>query len=204
MSIVVPVTLDECLADDVVVALNDALSPPREERAGGNLEIEIESSEGTFTLRYTDGDMVATAGFADEDPFLSVEIPSGGFGLLQRELQAACDGFPQAPALAERLDVVRGFKRSEIEATLEALWSVDDAIVVFHVSGVGVFRVARGPIDEATREISISINGEWVDSILAGAPLDTFGDIKVKGDRRLSGELVSVFGEVWLKLKRGQ
>ena len=54
MTIVVPGTLEECLDKDIVSALNDALSPPPDERAGGELEIELESPEGTFTLRYAD------------------------------------------------------------------------------------------------------------------------------------------------------
>jgi hypothetical protein len=205
MGIQVPDTLAACLDKDVLSALTQALSPPKAERARAELEVEIESAdEGTFTLLYTNGELEGEKGFAEDEPFLSAELPPGGWRLLQKELQAACDGFPRAPELQSRLKIIMGLKRAELEATLEALSSLEDALIVFHVSKVGTFRLARGPLDEATRELAIHVDGDWIESLLGGAPFHTFKDIKVKGDRRLSGDLVSAFGDVWLKLKRVQ
>ena len=203
MTIRVPASLEACLEEEMLQQLNDALAPPPKERVRGEYEIEIESEEGPFTILYADGDVEANADYAEDEPFLSAEIPEGGFGLLQKELQAVCDGFPGAPILKSKYDIAMSLKQHELESVVEALNKVEDAKVVFKVEGAGTFSLARGPLDEATREMTIELKAEWIDQILSGASLDTMSGVKVSGDRRLSGDLASAFGAVWIKLKAG-
>lgn len=203
MTIRVPATLEACLEDEMLQQLNEALAPPPDQRVRGSYEVELESAEGVFTILYDDGAVEATSDYAEDEPFISIEIPEGGFDLLQRELQAVCDGFPNAPMVKARYDIAMALKRGELETVVAALQNVEDALVVFHVEGAGTYRVARGPVDEATREISITLKAEWIDRLLDGAAVESLGSVKVSGDKRLTGELASVFGAVWVKLKAG-
>ena len=83
--------------------LNALLGPPLERRAKGSFEVEVEAKgEGTYTYRYQDGALTAKKGFSRDEPLVSVELPKGGWPFLQRLLQAAVDGFPDAPQLARR------------------------------------------------------------------------------------------------------
>src|SRR5581483_10026622 len=103
----IPSTLADTLKPDVLAELEKKLAPPPELRAQAHVEFEIEAAgEGTFTVVVERGSIAAKKGFA-KDPLIAASIPKGGWALLQRELQAVVDGLPNAPALAQKLDLLR-------------------------------------------------------------------------------------------------
>lgn len=200
----VPDTLREILEPETLAALDEALGPRKDTRPAGRYEVEIEASgEGTFTLTLDDGAISAKKGYAKGDPFLSCEIPKGGFALVRAVLDAAAQGFPDAPQLAERQRRLRALSRAEQEALAKGIAKLDDVIVAFAVRGVGTFRVARGALDECTRELTLSLDQTLVDKALAGEPLEGLAAaVKVAGDRGLVAELLAALMPVTSKLRR--
>lgn len=178
----VPDTLAATLAPEVVAVVEAALAPPLELRAKAHVEMEIEAAgEGTFVLVVDAGKVSTKKGFA-KDPLLSAVVPKGGWALLQRELQAAVDGFPSAPQLRRQVEAFKAPRPGEIDALLAALVKLKDAAIRFEVKGVGTYALARGPVDEATRVLTVKLDPAQIDALLAGAPVTAL-KADVSGDR---------------------
>src|SRR5690554_7203974 len=123
----VPATLAATLEAETLAELEEVLGPSKQNRAQRRLELEVEAKgEGTYTLLYDEGALSARKGFAKGDPFLSAEIPCGGWDLVRRVLQASADGYPKAPELKLRQERVLELPASEWERMLDALGKVED------------------------------------------------------------------------------
>jgi hypothetical protein len=195
----IPETLAQTLAPEVMKAVEAALAPPMELRARARFELEIEAAgEGTFVMLIDAGVVTAKKGFA-KDPLVSAFIPRGGWRLLQRELQAAVDGFPRAPELRRRVEALKSPRPGELDTLLAALGKLEDAAVRFEVKGIGTYVVARGPVDEATRILKVGLDPAHVDAVLGGAPLSTLkGDIS--GDRGVLGAVAAALAPALKRL----
>lgn len=199
----VPGTLAETLDEDVLAELEAVLGPPPDHRARGDVEIEIEAEgEGTFTLRYRDGEVSAKKGFARGDPLLSAVLPRGGWPLIQRCLQAAADGFPDAPALARRDEALKKIQAAEWEKILAAVERLKEMSVTLAVDGAGTYRVARGAMDEVTRELAVALSASQVEDVLSGRNPEDAGGVKLSKDRGLVTELTAALGVVVTALRR--
>ena len=198
----VPETLAATLAPDVLKVLEDVLAPPPALRAKARIEIELEAAgEGTFTIT-VDGPnpMTAKKGFA-KDPLISVHIAKGGWPLLQRELQALADGLPNAPDLRRQVDALKNPKPGELDTLVAAAKKIVDASVRFDVKGGGVYALARGPIDEATRVLKIALDVAEIDKVLNGAPLTTV-KAGISGERGVLTTVASAMAPLLERLKR--
>lgn len=203
MPVAVPATLKEALEPELLSSLDEAIGPPKESRIPGRYEIEVEAAgEGTFTIAFDDGAVSGKKGFAKGDPLLSCAIPKGGWPFVQRLLQAAADGFPAAPAVAERQARLRAMTKGELETAVRGVEKLREMVIEVDVSGMGVFRVARGSLDEATRQLKVAIAADAVDRVLAGAPLSTLSGAKVSGERGLVTEILAALGPVVTKIRR--
>jgi len=202
MSIKIPDSLGDLLTSSTLADLFDAVGPAEAERLDDEILIEIESDDGTFALTYREGSVSAKKGYAKGDPFVSVEVPAGGYALLRKQLEAAVAGFPSAPALKARHDVMRALKNKDLQAVYEGLEKLEDALLELEVKGVGTFRLARGPLDEATRSIAMTLDGKALDAVLSGAPLSSIGTPKPKGDSRLQTEFLAAVGPVLQKIQK--
>ena len=188
---IVPNTVKDILAPDSLAALEHVLAPPKERRAPISFQLEVEAvGEGTFTLTYDRGAVSGKKGFAKR-PLLSVRIEKGAFGLLRDQLQAAVDGFPQAPELKRRLDVIRTFDPVMATAVHQAIAGIADGLCVhFDIAGDGRISVARGAVDEATRELTIVVPGKAVRALLTGASPTSVSPV-VKGDRSVGTSVLT-------------
>lgn len=202
MSLEVPDTLAATLAPDTLAALDEALGPTKQNRAQRRLEIEVEAKgEGTFTLVYDNGALSARKGFAKGDPLLGAEIPRGGWALLQTALQASVDGYPKAPEIARRRARVLALPAAEWERMLDALAKIRDLSFTLELAGAGRYRVARGALDEATREVTLRADAAIVERLLEGGNVSEVSAVKIGGDRLLATELLKVFGPLVSALK---
>lgn len=205
MSLQVADTFKGCVAQ--VEALNEALGPPMTQRAKGQFEVEVEAAgEGTFTLRYDDGVLTGKKGFAKGDPLLSAAIPKGGWPFLQRLLQAAVDGFPNAPQLARRQAIGRELPAADLQALLDGVSKLRDVRFDITLSGAGpkgkaTYAIARGLLDEATREVKVQLNAERIERVLDGGSVEALRAAKVSMPTGLATELVSALGAVWTKMR---
>ena len=194
----IPDTLAQTLA--MIAELDKALGPPPELRAKTRVEIEIEAvGEGTFTIVVEPGALTAKKGFA-KSPLVAIAISKGGWPLLQREIQAAVDGLPAAPALKQKLDQLRAPKPGELDLVIAALAKLQDACVRFQVKNGGEYAVARGPVDEATRVLTIGLDAADIDKVLAGAPPTTV-KATTSGDRGVLTAGVAALGPVLNRLR---
>jgi hypothetical protein len=201
MSIEVPGSLKKLVKADILDELYDLMGPPKSERVEATFEIEIESEdEGTFTLHYEDGVLSAEKGMADE-PFCSASIPEGGWDTVQAILQAAVDDFPDAPAMRKRQAVMRALHKPELDAAFEGISKLKDGVIAIELKGVGTFKIARGSLEEATREMTIALPEGTLEQTLSG-DTDAFHAAKVGGDRRLQGDLVAALGQVWVRINK--
>lgn len=190
------------LDDDALARVQDAFAPPADARLAASLEIEVElADEGTFTLTYDDGALTGDEGMADE-PFIACASPNGSWPFVRTLLEAAVAGFPRAPAIAARVATARALSTSLQETALSGLTKLEGAACEIDVQGVGVFRIARGPLDEAVRKAKVAIAKDAILKLLDGAPLSTVGGVKVSGDTRLPGDVVAALGPVWIALSR--
>jgi hypothetical protein len=202
MAIKVPETLRAALEPDVVKALDEALGPPAGSRASGSYELEVEAKgEGTFTLRYQEGVITASKGFADE-PLLAAQLNEGGFPLIARVLEAAAAGFPESAELNRRQQDLRGLPKADWDKVAKATERLKEMVVVIELRGGGTYRVARGSLEEATRELRIEADTALVDRLLAGGVASELGQVKVSGERGLLTELAAAFGPLLSALKR--
>lgn len=203
MRLTVPATFAATLEPATLAALDEALGPAKQSRARRRVELEVEAKgEGTYTLLYDNGALSARKGFAKGDPLLSAEIPRGGWDLIRRVLQASVDGYPNAPEVARRRESVLALPAAEWERMLDALAAIKDLALTLELKGAGRFRVARGPLDEATREVTVTADAALVDRVLAGGNVADVSGVKVSGDRLLATELVKVLGPLVSALRR--
>lgn len=203
MTLKVPDTLAATLEPSMLAQLDEVLGPARGNRAQRTLEVEVEvKGEGTFTLQYADGVLSAKKGFAKGDPLLSAEVPRGGWALLQRVLQASVEGYPAAPELSRRRTAALSLAAAEWERMVDALEDVKDLAIALDLKGAGRYRVARGPLDEATRELAVSADSALVDRVLSGGNITSLSEVKLSGDRGLAAVLLKVFGPLSSALKR--
>jgi hypothetical protein len=198
MSVVVPATVAGLVVVDVLAAVEAALAPPPEQRATVAFEVEIEVvGEGTFTLRHDAGRLSGKKGFA-KAALLSMKVGKGAWPLLRDELQAAVDGFPQAPALLRSL---RSFhevaKPAVLDGVVAAVKKIPEGLAIhFDVKGEGVITVARGPVDEATKELKVGLVGAQLRGLLAGAPLSTL-TTTTSGERTIGATVISALGPLY-------
>jgi hypothetical protein len=192
----IPATLAALLAPTSLTALETALAPPRDKRAAVVFELEVEAAgEGTWVLRYDQSGLVGKKGFA-KAPLLSLRLGKGALGLIRDELQAAVDGFPHAPELARRLVAARGLDAAAAAAAHAAIAKLAEGLCVhFDVAGDGQLSVARGPVDEATRELTVTLDGKALRALLTGAPL-TSVSAGLKGDRSVGTAVLAALGPV--------
>jgi len=196
MGIQIPGTLAALLSPSTLSALEAALAPPRERRAPVTFELEVEAAgEGTWVLRYEQSGLTGKKGFA-KAPLLSLRLGKGALGLIRDELQAAVDGFPAAPELARRLVAARGLDAAAAAAAHAAIAKLGEGHCIhFNVAGEGVISVARGPVDEATRELTVSLDGKALRALLTGAPLTSVA-ASMKGDRSVGTAVLAALGPV--------
>jgi hypothetical protein len=199
----VPDSLKETLDEDVLAALDEALGPPADNRASGDFEVEIEAAgEGTFTIRYADGELSAKKGFARGDPLVSAAIPKGGWGLIQRCVQAAVDGWPGAPKLASQDEALKKLPAGDWEKMIAATERLKELGITLDIKGAGVFQLARGALDEVTRELHVSVARSIVEDVVAGGNPEALGAVQVSKGRGLLTELTAAYGPVLTILRR--
>ncbi len=192
--VVVPERFADALQSDVLGALLDALGPPAGQRASVSFDVEIEVvRDATYTLAYAQGALRGKKGFAKR-PLLSVRLDAPAWALVRDELQAAVDGFPTAPALQQRAASLKALTATDAEAAARAVTSMAEGLCMhFKVVGAGTISVARGPVDEATRELTINLDAAHIRGLLVGAPLSSL-HISLKGDRSVGTAVVAALG----------
>jgi hypothetical protein len=198
---VVPETVKAALEPVALAALETALAPPAAQRASATIEVELEAEgEGVFTLVYKDWSVTAKKGFAKK-PLLSARLGRGSWALLRDQLQAAVDGFPAAPLLQSRLHAWRGLGTTDFDAVVVAVAKVTEgASIRFDVKGAGTMVVARGPVDEATKELVVVVDAQRMRGLLTGAPLSSI-QASLQGDRSVGTAVVAALGPILAKLK---
>lgn len=157
------------------------------------------AGEGTFVVVMEGGTVSAKKGFA-KSPMISAQIPKGGFQLIQKELQAAVDGFPGAPELRRIVNAWRSPKAGELDALLRAIEKLKDAAIRFDVKGIGSYTLARGPVDEATRALTVKFDPMEVEGLLSGAPLTSL-KVDVGGDRSVLTAVVAALGPALQRMR---
>jgi len=199
--VTVPARFADVLVADTLDALTAALAPPAEQRAKVTFDVEVEVvGEGTFTLSYDKGALRGKKGFAKK-PLLSARLDKAAWPLLRDELQAAVDHFPKAPELHKRLVAVRAVSAVEAEAATKAVTSMAEGLCIhFDISGAGRMSIARGPVDEATRELTIGLDGARIRGLLDGAAATTV-TATMKGDRSVGTAVVAAMAPVMRALK---
>lgn len=195
-AVVVPATLSALLSASSLSALEERLAPPRAKRAPVTFELEIEAAgEGTWVLRYDQGGLVGKKGFA-KSPMLSVKLGKGALPLLRDELQAAVDGFPSSPELQKRLTSARGLEPAAAAAAHAAIMKLGEGLCIhFAIAGEGTISVARGPVDEATKELTVGLDGKVLRGLLAGGAM-TAVTPSLKGDRSVGTAVLAALGPV--------
>lgn len=184
MSLNVPASVADLLKPEVLAAIESQLAPPVERRASRAVEVEVEvDGAGTFTLRYDERKLSGKKGFAKK-ALLSAKVSKTAWALLRDELQAAVDGFPGAPELEKRAALFRSTATTALlDAGVAAIEKIGEgASIVFDIKGEGVIVIARGSVDEATRELKIVLQGPQIRGLLKGAPL-TSATASMSGDR---------------------
>jgi hypothetical protein len=198
----IPDTLRETLLGDALDALDQVFAPPPENRVSGSFEVEIEmKGEGTFSLHFEDGALSARKGFAEEDPFLSCEISRGSWPLLQNWLQNGVEGFPNAPSLQRHQVALRALDKKQQEALVRGIEKLDDVAVEIDIPQAAKLRVARGALDEVTRQLTLQVPKSVVEALLQGAGDDALQGIRVSGNRGISTELMSALGPILRALR---
>lgn len=190
----VPERFAETLSNEVLATLIDALGPPAPQRAAVAFDVEVEVlREGTFTLSYDHGVLRGKKGFAKR-PLLSARLDVAAWGLLREELQAAVDGFPKAPALQQRASSLKSLAAKDAEAAARAVTTMAEGLCIhFKITGAGGISVARGPVDEATRELTVNLDAAQIRGLLAGAALSSL-QWSLKGDRSVGTAVVAALG----------
>jgi hypothetical protein len=192
----VPSTLADSLKPDILAELEAKLAPPKELRAKAKVEFEIEAEgEGTFTIVVDGGVLSARKGFAKE-PLVSASIARGAWPLIQRELQALADG-----ALAKYVEILQQPKPGEVDAIVAAMKKIKDAGVKFDVKNGGKYMVAFGPLDEATRILSVSLDAAEIERVLAGTAPPTALKASIGGDRGVMTAVLAALGPVVSRLR---
>lgn len=201
-AVVVPTTFAACIAPAFIAYLEEKLAPPPAQRGSGAFEFEVEvEGEGTFTLAYKNRLITAKKGFCKNDPLVSVYIPRSGFPLLRTELQLALDGFPQNPSLQKGLTFAKNLKTADLDDIAARVEKLKPMRLVFDVKNHGQYKVARGPMDEATREMVIQLDGDVLLSYVsgsAGSDLTALAQkirqtTSIKGQTALGSELAATF-----------
>ncbi len=192
--VAVPERFVDALSAEVLSALLDALGPPTAQRAAVAFDVEVElQREGTFMLGYDHGVLRGKKGFAKR-PLLSARLDVAAWSLLREELQAAVDGFPRAPALQQRASSLKALAQKDAETAARAVTTMAEGLCVhFKIAGAGSISVARGPVDEATRELTVNLDATQIRGLLAGAPLPSL-QWSMKGDRSVGTAIVAALG----------
>jgi hypothetical protein len=200
-TITLPATLKATLEPQTLSALEGALAPPPAQRATATVEVEIEADgEGTFTLTYKDRAVTAKKGFAKR-PLVSARLGKGAWPLLREQLQAALDEFPAAPELASRLTSWRALGAADLDAVVAAVTRLAEGTAVrFDIAGAGGITLARGPVDEATRELVVGLTAANLRALTSGAPLSSLST-SLKGDRSVGTAALAAMGPIMTKLK---
>jgi hypothetical protein len=195
-SLTIPSTLKATLEPAALAAIEAALAPPLDHRAKTDLDIEVEADgEGTFTVSWKNRAVTAKKGFAKR-PLISVRLGRGTWPLLREHLQAAVDGFASAPELRAALHAWRGMQAHEVDAVVAAIAKLaEGAAVNFELKGAGNVIVARGPVDEATRELALRLEVQDLRAILSGRSPRALS-VSTSGDRSVATALLTALGPV--------
>jgi hypothetical protein len=195
-SVMVPATVKMTLAPATLSAIEAALAPPLERRARGTLELELEAKgEGTFTLTYKGGQLSGKKGFA-RAPLLSARLDPQSWALLREQLQAAVDGFPKAPALAERQRAFLALEQATLDDALAAIGRLKEGLSIqFLIAGAGSITVARGPLDEATDELVVGLDAAVLRAVLAGGDPAAVRP-SISGNRGVATAVLAALGPV--------
>jgi hypothetical protein len=199
---IVPATVADTLKAEVLSALELALAPAVEKRASVVVEVEVEAvGEGTFTVRYADRLLTAKKGFAKK-PLVSAKLGKGVWKLLRDEIQVAVDGFPKAPELRARAEEFKATSTTaDADAVIKAIERMAEGLsVTFDIKGEGVITIARGPVDEAERELKVALEGDKVRALLTGAALTSVRP-GISGDRSVGTAVLTALGPALKKLK---
>ncbi len=200
-AVVIPATLKATLEPAVLAVLESSLAPPPDRRSTAAVELEVEADgEGTFVLTYRDRTVTAKKGFAKR-PLVSARIGRGAWSLLREQLQAAVDGFMQAPELQSRLSTWRGLGVTELDGAVAAIARIAEGTAVrFDIAGAGTITIARGPVDEATRELVVVLDAGRLRALLHGAPPTSLSAV-TRGDRAVATAVLAALGPVLTKLR---
>ncbi len=196
MAFVVPERIADALSPSSLAAMTEALAPPPERRAAVDFEVELEAGrEGTWVVRYAAGVVSAKKGFA-KAPLLAGRIDAAALPVVREELQAAVDGFPQAPILASRLASLKGLEPSVATGILAGVKKLKEGNCLhLVVAGDGTISVARGAIDEAEKELTVSVDGKAARALLQGADPAQLST-SIRGDRSVATAALSALGPV--------
>jgi hypothetical protein len=194
-------TLAELLTAPSLAAIERACAPPPERRAPVTFEVELEAaSEGTWVLRSGPDGLVAKKGFA-KTPLLSVRLGKGAFAIISEQLALALEGFPASPELARQLEAVRALDPKTATLAHAAITKLAEGLCVhLDVVGAGRISVARGPVDEATKELTVSLDARALRAVWNGAPVSSLSP-RLQGDRSVGTAAVSALGPVMTALR---
>ncbi len=197
----VPARFSDIIVEEMLTSLLENLAPPAAQRAQLTFDVEVEVvGEGTFTLTYDRGALRGKKGFSKK-PLMSAKLDKGSLPLLRDELQAAVDGFPKAPELASRSASLKAMSAADAEGAAKAVTAIAEGLCMhFVISGEGTISVARGPVDEATRELTIGLDGAQIRGLLNGASPTTMRPT-LKGDRSVGTAVVAAMAPVLRALK---
>jgi hypothetical protein len=197
----VAATVAELMAPASLAALEQAFLPPPTRRAPMTIEVEIEAAgEGTWVLRSGPAGLTAKKGFA-KSPLLSVRLGKGAFAVVKNQLAHALEGFVAAPELARRLTAARELEPATAALAHEALVKLAEGLCVhLDIVGAGRISVARGPVDEATKELTVSIDDTALRSVWSGAALSSVSP-RLHGDRSVGTAVLSALGPVLAALR---
>lgn len=188
----IPSSIADLLKPEVLSAIEAQLAPAEDRRATKNVEVEVEvDGQGTFTLSYAAKKLSGKKGFAKK-ALLSAKVSKTAWLLLRDELQAAVDGFPGAPEIEKRAAMFRTTATAALlDAGIAAVEKMaEGAAISFDIKGEGVVVIARGSVDEATKEMKIVLQGPQIRGLLKGAPL-TSATAAISGDRSVGATVLT-------------
>jgi hypothetical protein len=197
----VAATVAELMTPASLAMIEQAFMPPPERRAAVTFELEIEAAgEGTWVLRSGPTGLAAKKGFA-KSPLLSVRLGKGAFTVVREQLALALDGFVAAPELSRRLAAARELTPTTAALAHGALVKLAEGLCVhLDIVGAGRISVARGPVDEATKELTVSIDDKALRAVWSGAPLSSLSP-RMQGDRTVGTAALSALAPIVTALR---
>jgi hypothetical protein len=188
------------LSAATIAAVEQTVAPPVAQRAKRRFEVEIETPEATFTLRYDQGVVTVSKGFAS-DPLLAMTMPATALTWVGDLLDVVVAGFPQSAELGRWLAVARQTSRADAEACVDALNKLSSVAVAVDIKGVGKVVFARGPVEEAAKVVTLQLSEQKLRSLWTGASPATLAPA-MSGDRAVLASLATAFAPLLGRLRR--